>query len=491
MRIAIVPFSSLLQFDKNSMFLVFLDFAEWCFKNNKNVFFYWFIPHHAEGFLKNKLGDKENNKIIAYEQITKNYYDSFYTFDTKKFYLNFSRLGGKYPVDAVMTNSSAAIFLLQRLSSDIRRTTEYLVPVFCLEPTVKETRLIMSSQKYMFLDDYIRAVGYTTGNPIFLTTEEMSYAAKFTKKYVSPSMIKRMLERSTVLPLVVRTDLIDKLRQEIPKRTDKKVLFWGGRMSRVKRVDKIVKEYDYLFRFGRDLEIVITTSSLNERSYREVFKNAPEVRLLTGMGREDYLKEAVQAHILFLASETEGFPVGFFEQMYAGLLPILPDKKWARATMIEGYPFFYRNRMEGAAMLRELYDNYEKYEIEWSEKIREYIRNNFNEDKVFGRLYEEIEKAIQPPKSYRLVAKNSFQLVEDSVKTFDQNRFSLEELIQRMRALSKTFNPASRTRNKSFSIYEIYRSVLELGYQDECKKEMPFFVKKGNDNSIGLEENQN
>ena len=201
--------------------------------------------------------------------------DSFYNgladFDPTLYDL-FNRRGGKYFSDVLMTSSPAVIPYMSALLCDIG---EGGIPTVCFEPGVEDKFARVEGSVVI---SRLCVFGYSLARTIFLTMNEKMVAIEYAMKWMSPSEVKRIDERSVVAAVGVPTDILKRYAGR-PKNSVF-TMFFGARVNAVKKADEVVELYDRLYSMGMNVKIVICTSTPDMLAKRyiggEKFRPKPE-----------------------------------------------------------------------------------------------------------------------------------------------------------------------------------------------------------------------
>jgi len=371
-----------------SNFILYTDMAK--VFTSMGDYVYMLVPHWARD------GELEKIEHVHYVRVHK--VDSFYNgladFDPTLYEL-FNRRGGKYFSDVLMTSSPAMIPYMSALLCDIG---EGGIPTVCFEPGVEDKfarveKSVVISRLCVF--------GYSLAKTIFLTENEKRVAIDIGMKWMSPSEIRRLDERSVIAAVGVPTDILKRYvgRPKNPVFT----LFFGARVNAVKNADEVVELYDRLYAMGLNAKIVVCTSTPDMLAKRyiggEKFERNKNIELYCDMNREQYLELASRAHIFVANSDREGFPVGFWEQMYIGLIGLFRRRPWSLSQIPNDYPYFFNNMNEAAAMIYGIYHGYEQC-FPVLDRIRSIVDEKYQAGRMYGQFRDlalkETENAKRP-----------------------------------------------------------------------------------------------
>lgn len=286
-------------------------------------------------------------------------------------------------------------------------------------------------------------LGYSLARTIFLTENEKMVAIEYAMKWMSPSEVKRIDEKSVVAAVGVPTDILKRYvgRPKNPVFT----LFFGARVNAVKKADEVVELYDRLYSMGMNVKIVICTSTPDMLAKRyiggEKFDRNRKIELYCDMNREQYLELASRAHVFVANSDREGFPVGFWEQMYIGLIGLFRRRPWSLSQIPKDYPYFFNNMTEAAAMLLDLYQHYDERAT-----VLEGIKQIVDTKYQAGRMYAQFRDfAIEETESAKRPGSPTVSLMKECIEKLGDT-FTLNGLKAMMAEKGRVFRKQRRAR---------------------------------------------
>lgn len=370
-----------------------------------------------------------------------------------------ARRSGHRFIDVVLTSRPMIVGSVKMALSAV---DDAFVPVIYLEPGA-EDRL-----KRIAGEDYRRLTAQAWQSAdicVVLTEREKEVVLNHSRKFLCGTEMLKLQERLFVNPVGVPTDAIDNVRG-IPK-NKKFTLFFGARAKEVKNIDQILKLYDLIYKSGKDVDIIVATPT-HERKVveligKDLLQSNKAIQIHCGMGRSEYLKLAAQSHVFVAMSRLEGFPVGFWEQLYLGLVGLFPDRPWARGQLPKEYPFFFQNMEDAFTLLTWVLDHYEEAKTR-TEFMQPLIREGYTKETVWGNLRK---KAFELYSGHQYCMVSSFKpTIQDAIAALGET-FSFEELIAFTSAQSKRMPIGSFARAEDFKYpgnIDFYRYVLSLGY---------------------------
>ena len=469
LRILVMPTPNTKSFFNNGLFLGVRELMEFAKASDRKAYFYLFTPDFVAEGLK-EFPDYDKLVVGSFPTVGDKW-DYPYLLPMFDLHRLFGRRQGVYPIDAVLTDNAGAALMLMRGLSDIRRRGENEdLPIFVIEGGVSLSRAPHRWEECV--DAVTECVGYAVSHPIFLTTREQEMARKQMALHLSPSRVAGALRKSLVCPLPVQCEKIDEAVKGI-ERNKKFTVFFGGRLNDSKRFDLILESYEYLFKFGRPIDIVITTG--NGSSSFVDSKQYPHVKFHFNCARSDYWKEAAKTHLFVCASEEEGFSVGFFEQLYIGMIGMFQDFPWVRGCLPKNYPFIYRTNIERDAMLRKIYEDpvAAQKSIAW---VPQWVKDTYRPGVVYKRMWEFMQGACDEKK--KIFWSGTFKKLVDKAARALGEKFTLDELCTKMGELADSkvaFGADLQTRSRVPGRWEIVQLVSDLGWLDNCADRDPVF----------------
>lgn len=390
----------------------------------------------------------------------------------------FSRVIGRYFVDAIITAMPAQIPIYQLALSDVVRQRD--LPCMTIDPSV----YYLKDNAVNRISHVMTHFGYANSTSVFLSPKEKIVALENARKCLAPSDVKKIDKTSMVLPVGVPCDYID---NEIgkPEKFDKFTLFFGARFNSVKNADKVAELFAKFLSSGKDCQIKMTTNTSSTKVatsdvYKEVLEKYKDVLdIQYTCPRHQYLETASRSHVAVAWSTDEGFPVGFWEQMYMGLPVLFHKRPWSTAQLPEWYPWVFSNVTEAYGMLMYIYENYEKVSKDM-ERMQDFIRENYHSGKIHVAIEEELERLVNQPRAYTSIKSirnmiiDCFPLIQNVGK-----EVSFNQVISILSQVGRSFPANRKLRQRQIKLprdYDIYRMLLSLGYKDTCRSAIPNFI---------------
>jgi glycosyltransferase involved in cell wall biosynthesis len=175
------------------------------------------------------------------------------------------------------------------------------------------------------------------------------------RTHLSAGLVRRVLDSSIDVLQGIPVARLDDAIHEVPKR-EKFTVYYGGRFSTSKRVNELAEVIDYFYRFGRDVEFVVTTGSLDGQKRAKFEERFPEAELHVGLSQEDAWRVMASCHASICFSSHELFGMAFWEQLAAGLAVVMKAERWNAELVPPEYPLMASNALEAGNLLRRIHD---------------------------------------------------------------------------------------------------------------------------------------
>jgi len=448
----------------------FIKFIGVATKFYNDMFFYLVVPErHVE-----EVDKLPNTKVIgipeAHDYTTNEHITS------QEFALQFHARGGRVMTDAMYTSRFHVGMWWKNAILDHKR--DYWFPVIFRQPVLYPDAQGIN----MYEASY--AMATVMCNTIIDGAESYQEALGRVKKYLSPAMIERFEEQTLVSTVGLEIEYFDMLLKKNNK-YEKFTLFYGTRFNTTKRVEKVYALYDKFYSSGRPIDIVMTTPnpelSLIKKKFTKEFLQGCIRLFYSSAGRHKYFEEASKCHAFFVASDGENAPNFFVEQIYLGLIGVLPDKPYVWEMLPKDYPFIYRSMDEAYMWLMKIQENYE-----WArgvmEPYRQYIKNTYMRDLTFKANVDFVRNLVDV-QTDRNMSEISNKAVDEVVKevllefdmpfTFD----GFIEVVNKRMFQKVKFSRPDQIQNRQATPLDIKYALMRSGYEDTCESEIPTFRK--------------
>lgn len=476
MRVAIIPNPTFRDLEGESEFLMVRQFARDVLQARKDVYFYVVVPHWCH------LPKMENGIHYLIDE-----HDSCTAFHERiatvpmQFSDWFSARKGKYPVDAIFTTRSAAVSMMVKYLRDFRDKSQ--IPVF-----IDENMALDSSLPLYFVgaEDLIaRSLGYANASHNFFdTTWEQERAVRAARRYITATYVKKMTEKSSVVPCGVNIKRIDELIKDV-KRSRKFQVLCGNRLNASKRPEQVVKLYNQFYAFGRNVRVVLSTPETG--AFLSKLQDKVHMKLYKKLNSDDFVRLAAQSHVVVETTRFGGFSLGLSEMILAGPVVIMPHLKWIRSIVGEelwaGYPFFYENFTEAATLMRYAFENFKEAD-EKMMPMRKFWRENYDSAVMSLKMFEQLEKNVLDVPGSGLWSPGNVALIEAGMEQMHVKeglkKIDLELLYMFMVNNSRAMKASDLEHplRGRLSKWSIYRWLGRNGWKDLCSGPRPVFVRQ-------------
>ena len=317
-----------------------------------------------------------------------------------------------YPIDAVLTNNPVQGLVLSRFLEGVNKAM-YEVPVVIWNVSAK----FFDSDEVTPLsrDDLATwALGYALNVNVMPSRFSLERARDVVAALCGAPLIADYDRRTTVLPIGPDCDLLDRLRG--PK-FDRFSFYFGGRFTATKGGEKAVGHYVQYVAGGREADVYVTYVDTGRRLHDVVKRMGAQgvVRAMSDLSWEDALSLMSRCHASIYWQSLKLFPAACFEQLYAGLVVLV---RWTgnEEEFLPDYPFYFRNDVECAAMLRWVAENYEEAKRRIAH-VPALIRERYDRTTNIGALLDIVEARVADRKERaRERAARDLEATEDLVE---------------------------------------------------------------------------
>lgn len=488
MRIIMVCNPGVGRLKSDSDYIAVENIINYCAKFHDDMFFYVvlsrsYIGQVEDGCLpKTKFIwlDKEADFMFRHACIDSDF--------AKYFYVR----GGKYLADCVYNTRLFEGAHIAQLLTDYR--TSHYIPVVLATVAPWEYGTFSEGRKTPKIQyDCATAMSFALCNPIFYGRRDYLDSQKYVRQCLSP-YFQRMFEQTCMYTDIALTiPEMDEILKST-KKHEKFTLYYGTRFATVKQVDKIMKVYEQLYSSGMDVDIVFTTqtreSQVIKRKYvQEAIKKGSIKYLITDYGRFRYMREAARGHVFMAASLDENLSSFIFEQIYLGLVGVLPNLPWVLESLPADYPFLWNTLPEAYGMIKWIYNNYDEANAKM-EPYRKMIREKYDLPNMMRDMVNHIRKVTQDgiEKNREMTGEMKRSKIWKEVQDFiiseyDEDAIRLQTFLG---VIDKRFTgfetkildkPGGPTRAVPTKL--LFKHMLEkMGYEDNCMEAESVFEKK-------------
>jgi glycosyltransferase involved in cell wall biosynthesis len=272
-----------------------------------------------------------------------------------------------------------------------------------------------------------------------------------------------------IAPIVAKT----------PKR-EKFTIYYGGRFSGSKRLADIAELVDKFYAFGRDVQFVVTTGSLDGMKRAKFEAAYPQVELHVGKSQEEAWALMAGCHASFCFSSHELFGMAFWEQMAAGLGVVMLAKEWNRELMPPGHLLVADTPSQAAAHLRLMHERWQESDDHhlferlygWHSSGAQWVRENYDADRNLGMLADDLigrVRSIEADAAVKFEQGKAASLQEALETVLQGEVLTLRDLWAGIREHSRVgtnFIGKRMTWPKSNSYLDALRLARWLGWED-------------------------
>lgn len=396
----------------------------------------------------------------------------------------FAPTDGDWPVDVVVSMSPARTLNLANAWS--LRCPETARPAL-----VNWDLLVRDDRKGEMVADEVELLQQAAGAAVAdLNVHESPVARKMAlsvaRKHLSAANVRRIIQRSIdVMQGIPEARLWDAIK-DVPKR-EKFTVYYGGRFSTSKRVNDLADVADAFFRFGRDVDFVVTTGSLDGNKRAAFEKRFPQAQLHVGLPQEEAWRVMASCHASICFSSHELFGMAFWEQMAAGLAVVMQAASWNEDLLPPNYRLVCHGPLEAGAMLRDEHSRWQSDPVWFAADLLDgpdarWVRKNYDSHANFQLMLDDLWsmgdlRQFEAEEAYRRGARKEF--VELARETLEEHDWStgpmsfwwyLESMRQGSR-VGKNVVGAKLKWPKSNATLDALRIARYLGY-DDCGQQM-------------------
>lgn len=427
--------------------------------------------------LKGKLASPPNERFLCIEKFG-SIYDLQVSFPRGLVDL-FHPVDGKYPIDAIITSRAVLAGWMKRTFWH-RMHGKPILPVFIIEPHVETSSKDVGEGSHNVITDQelmLRSVGYAQSHTFFATERQKNGALKEASRWLSHTLVDTIDKNSSVTPLIIWCDEMDEVKASTPKKEKFTVGFFG-RLNGNKNWQFVLETLQKYFRCGKPVDIVAVTPLAGALSGLGDF---PEVMRFVDLPRRDYLKMVAGCHVALNASTEEGFSLGLMEQMYGGLVVMLPRRPWVKALLkecYETYPWLYSGEAEAWTKLEQIRLNYDEAQKSM-EPVRAMIRSNYDAETIAAQTFSKIEEVCKENATSFTMSEEVVELVRQAARDCGQ-MFKFSQLCDTVRQLARQPGIVF-DRSVPLAVFpgklQVLWTLRKFGYKDSLDSSDPLLVR--------------
>jgi len=159
------------------------------------------------------------------------------------------------------------------------------------------------------------------------------------------------------------------------------LVVWQGRAQPDKGYDQALEALNLLTALGYESKAFMSGST-NSDHVRAEQVSSKLFPMEFNLDRSLYYKELESAKAVIIASETEGFPIGYFEAIERGVVPVIREKPWMKTFLTDKWPLVWKTTGEAVGMVQEVMEDYDHYRA----LLDECLTDRYAEDPNFADL---------------------------------------------------------------------------------------------------------
>lgn len=475
MRVAIFANPTISNIQGASDYVEFREACKYITRKYPDAFFYFCLPERA----RERMTDKLDRVIfLFYDDSNFLWYDGQASAPADFTEMFHTRIG-RYPIDAVWTTRTTIGASLGR------RLQDHRMPDGCVPVVIEEYKPVdfdENAQTTTETDVVANTLAYMLSWNMFDTHHDFDLAMRAAGRYLTATSAEKIAERSRVIYCGIDFEFIEKCTRETKKNELFTVLF-GGRINALKRTDMVFECIDHFYTYGRNVRAVICTPSLPKSQSIQLTAEFPQFEFQWSCPKSEFLQRASSAHAFVNASTNEGFSVGIVEQLYLGLVGVMPDRPWVRGLLMEHfdkYPFIFRDRAEMALKLKWIYENYDDAR-EALVPIQKMIKERYSREVASIKTWDFIAECVEKQKKgiLKRVSRDTGQLFADALmlmpKVFSLDMFC-KNVVERSEVMR--WNDFENPGRGKPSKWMAYKWLTENGCEDRLDAPVPWFRRK-------------
>jgi len=305
------------------------------------------------------------------------------------------------------------------------------------------------------------------------------------RKYLSPAAMKEALGPMHALKFCSSL-FPEKLNPHVlsveERRKNKNLAFnYANAESTVYKFESFVRRVSKMYAAGRNVKMVITATSQSANTdIPDHMLKWPGVERYVHLPQSQFFAKLKECHA-FIAPDREGeTSPSVWEQLYLGLLGILPNRRWCLDLVPKGYPYIYKSPAQCEAMIREVADRYykdpkypdlvgscqehisQRGAPDRNDAFIDHIESEVKKRTKLARYPAYITDTLGPLKKVKKGRKITFNQLRRFVREKSRNNLDIANIQARL--------------FPSRLLYSWY--MRKMGYRDTCNTEMPVWVRE-------------
>jgi glycosyltransferase involved in cell wall biosynthesis len=389
----------------------------------------------------------------------------------------YAGVDGPEPVDAVLSMSPArTVNLANAWAQKATRTSRQVIATWDL--------LVRDDGNGEFIATRPELAHQAAGSLVSdVIYHESPVARKMTldvaRRFLSPSAVKHINDVSIDIPQGIDVASVLKAGEGVPKR-EKFTVYYGGRFSSSKRINDIAEIYDYFFKFGRDVNFVITTGSL-DRTKKEQFEELmPHAELHVGLPQQEAWAIMQSCHASICLSTHELFGMAYWEQMAAGLGVVMQAQSWNEELVPPDYGLLADTPSQAAALLRVVHDEWRNNPADvydsmygFTSPSAQWVRDHYDSNLTLQALVRDLHSRVMDIEAPALEEfrggklKPLNEVLTEVLDGVDEITFEeLWKVVRKTASVKHNFIGKRMRWGKSNAMLDGIRMARMLGYKD-------------------------
>lgn len=396
----------------------------------------------------------------------------------------FARRGGRYVIDAVITDCVQFSLQLSRMLSDPVRER---MPVI-----VRDLRRVYENKDEVE-DNASVALGYASNYFAYTSPDHQKDVLGFLRTYLQASMLRRFTNRSLSWPMSFDLERIDKLNT-LKKRKNVTVCF-GGDPSQ-KRSRTVFSVYRKLYGIGIDIVVASRESRAMLKRSLPDDDTSYLAEINCSLAQDAYLTELAKSHMFVSVSEGEGANWEDVRKILLGQVGVFPYRQDGVLSRLLGeeYPFYYNvgredEAVELAAWIAANYDDARSRIAPVVERCRSLFERKAVLRQAWGKITNIIDEGYRThtfEEKEEAGKKLSLQGSLKKVATGLGNEFALQvffDILEEHATWLKpwghkgTLQTLGRVHESLPTLYDLRELLDNLGWKDTCLGHEPMMKK--------------
>ena len=469
-RILIVPSVSHSSVAYNLAYQELYSFTETVVRLGERAFFYMVIPP----WVREGLKGHENLQYIHLEttrDVSLNDVVGYSAFELAEL---FSRRGGKYVIDGVITNCIQFAVQLNQFLSD---STREPIPIF-----IRDIGNVHRKAEKKKIWKLSVALNLASNHFCVTSKQHKKEVNDFIRSCIQPTLARSFNEGVLNWPRSSDLDYLDGC-VKAAERSEKITVFCGGEPT-LAGFRKVLPIYRKLYALGSSVIISSTSSASRVKNALPDRDTSYIEDMRSGLTPDAYYLDAAKGHLFISVGKDEMTFHDEMERMVLGQVGVFPYEDFISEILGDGYPFYYTlgNYEEAYEMASWVVDNYKQAVKKIKthvKKIRKIISNRVVFEKAWSQMKDQIDdgymvnKMKSVVKDKRLPLFNTVQKVAEGLGDEFAMMVYIDVLEENVPWLKPwrqkgTLQKLGRVRSPLPTVYDVREMLDNLGWKDTC-----------------------